>query len=396
MRHSVLPVVKNVLRKKSHCSGAAAYAKAARRYDFQSPTFHGNKGRVLAIKADGTHNEVPAESIAHDLEYVVPVTVGTPGVKLMIDFDTGSADFWVWSSDIKSGHSDALGHAVYDPKKSSTSEMVEGGTWKISYGDGSSASGYICLDELKIGGLKCSRQGVEVAEKLSSTFLTSEGSDGLLGLAFSHINTATPQQKTPVQNMMENDILEEGLFTVCLKHDTEGEGFYSFGEILPKEGGVEEKDIAYTPVDNSKGFWAFESPQAKIGDEVVELQGNQAIADTGTTLALVSEEVVTALYKQIPGAVVDHESGGYVYPVDAQVPDVQLAVGKNMYTIPGKNLGYGEPQNGMQFGGIQSRGNNGFDILGDVFLKSVYAVFDQKNVRIGFAQRLNTPASDTQ
>ena len=32
------------------------------------------------------------------LEYVVPVKIGTPGVTLNLDFDTGSSDLWVWRS----------------------------------------------------------------------------------------------------------------------------------------------------------------------------------------------------------------------------------------------------------------------------------------------------------
>lgn len=387
MTGTIIYPVKNSLRKESHSTGAAAYAKAVRRYSFKTDMFKGHQGRVLALKEDGSEHEVPAESIAHDLEYVVPVTIGTPGVKLMLDFDTGSSDLWVWSSELKASQPTASGHAVYDPKKSSTATKIEGGTWNISYGDGSSASGIIYQDDIKIGDLRCSEQGVEVAQKLSSSFLNSQGSDGLLGLAWSHINTATPQQKTPMQNMIEKSITTEGIFTACLKHDQDGKGFYSFGTICAKDAGVKENDIAYVPVDNKRGFWAFESNQAKIGDDKVDLPGNMAIADTGTTLALLSEEVVRALYQKIQGATLDRSAGGWVYPVDAEVPDVQLAVGENLYVISGKSLGYGVPEKGMIFGGIQSRGDNPFDILGDTFLKSVYAVFDQKNVRIGFAQR---------
>lgn len=45
--------------------------------------------------------------------------------------------------------------------------------------------------------------------------------------------------------------------------------------------------------------------------------------------------------------------------------------------------------NGMIYGGIQSRGTMTFDILGDTFLKGVYAIFDQGNTRFGCVQRVD-------
>jgi hypothetical protein len=42
----------------------------------------------------------------------------------------------------------------------------------------------------------------------------------------------------------------------------------------------------------------------------------------------------------------------------------------------------------MQYGGIQSRGDSKFDILGDTWLKAVYAIFDQGNQRFGVVQRV--------
>ncbi|KAI9614816.1 hypothetical protein H4Q26_009210 [Puccinia striiformis f. sp. tritici PST-130] len=356
MSQAILYPVKTLFeRKPSHrcCSAFAsdAYAKAARRYSFKTGTFEGSQGRVLALKKTVLTMRIcgscdyrdPGSSALAGFRYRVGRPMGFghlvrfPAPLLGSHLSSSSFENDVLLlSDLKASQPTASGHAVYDPKKSSTAQEVPGCTWKISYGDGSSAGGVVYKDDLKIGDLHCSEQGIEVAQKLSSAFLNGEGSDGLLGLAWPQINTAHPQQKTPMQNMMEKSITNQGLFTVCLKHDTDGKGFYSFGTICAEEAGVSEKDIAYTPIDN------------KEGDEEIELSENVAIADTGTTLALVSEALTTALYSKIPGAILDRSQGGYVYPADAEVPDIKLAVGKS--------LAYGPPDKGMVFGGSSLEG----------------------------------------
>lgn len=52
-----------------------------------------------------------------------------------------------------------------------------------------------------------------------------------------------------------------------------------------------------------------------------------------------------------------------------------------------EDMGYCDAGNGMTFGSWQSRGNLPFSILGDAFLKSIYALFDQGNKRFGWCQR---------
>jgi len=89
----------------------------------------------------------------------------------------------------------------------------------------------------------------------------------------------------------------------------------------------------------------------------------------------------------------DQQQGGWVYPTNAKsafllvsrvhsesnisliVPTVALAVGGKQYTVNPSDFGFGDAGNGMTFGGIQSRGNNPFDILGDVFLKVRFILF---------------------
>lgn len=78
-----------------------------------------------------------------------------------------------------------------------------------------------------------------------------------------------------------------------------------------------------------------------------------------------SDSVVSAIYDAIPGSKMDKTQGGFVYPEDATVPDVEIAVGDNTFKINATDFSLGSAGTGMLFGGIQSRGSNGFDILGD-------------------------------
>ena len=78
--------------------------------------------------------------------------------------------------------------------------------------------------------------------------------------------------------------------------------------------------------------------------------------------------------ESIDGAVYDDQQGGWKYPSDAQLPDVSVAVGDQLYTLNTVDFGFGDAGDGYTFGGIQSRGDMTFDIFGDVFLKSVYVV----------------------
>lgn len=82
-------------------------------------------------------------------------------------------------------------HTAYDPTKSSTFQKIQGATWRISYGDGSSASGNVGTDVVDIGGATVTKQAVEMATALSSSFTADTNNDGLVGLAFSRLNTGT-------------------------------------------------------------------------------------------------------------------------------------------------------------------------------------------------------------
>ncbi|TQS31809.1 hypothetical protein Golomagni_07903, partial [Golovinomyces magnicellulatus] len=262
-------------------NGPAALARAYAKYGVAVPqnVAAASVSRASALKAQSVHNFIrsaaatngsgtaPATPDHGDLEYLVPVKIGSPAQTLNLDFDTGSSDLWVFSSETPKSQSQ--GHSVYDPSKSTSGKKLSGASWSITYGDGSASSGDVYTDKVTVGGLTVA-QAVESAQKVSDQF-ASGANDGLLGLAFSSINTVKPtKQKTWFDNISGS--LDAPLFVADLKHNEPGS--YIFGAI-PSEA----SKVLYAPVDDSQGFWSFET-SVKGGSSF------SAIADTGTTLLL--------------------------------------------------------------------------------------------------------------
>lgn len=171
-----------------------------------------------------------------------------------------------------------------------------------------------------------------------------------------------------------------------------GESFYTFGyidqDVLDRCG---VKEPHYVPIDTAKGFWQFASPSATVNGKLIKRPGNTAIADTGTTLALVSDDLCKDIYEQIPGAEFDTKNQGWTFPLNTpveQLPKVTFAVGDKQFEVQKEDFGFAKVSSTMQYGGIQSRGDSKFDILGDTWLKAVYAIFDQGRKRFGVAQRI--------
>ncbi|KAL4737930.1 putative aspartic endopeptidase [Aspergillus similis] len=364
----------------------------------------GGKARVQHVLSKKTADtdqpgEVNADDVQNDSMYLAPISIGTPAQTLNLDFDTGSADLWVWSTKLPSATTaQHKSGKIFDPSKSSTFKEQSGSTWKISYGDGSSASGTVGTDTISLGGLKVNNQAIELADTLSAQFQQGTG-DGLLGLAFSNINTVQPKAvSTPVENMIAQDDIPKSaeLFTANLgswrdaEEADKGVSFYTFGFIDQDTVAASGEEIYYTPIDKSQGFWLFDSASATVNGKTIARSGNKAIADTGTTLALVDDETCKAIYDAIPGAQYDEDSQGYIYPSNTsedQLPVVSFAVGDKQFIVQKEDLGFAEAKEGYVYGGIQSRGSMTMDILGDTFLKGIYAIFDVGNLRFGAVQR---------
>ncbi|KAF3014736.1 Type I transmembrane sorting receptor [Neopestalotiopsis sp. 37M] len=376
--------------------GALAMYKAYMKYGAPVPDainktvteYRAAKQARRLAKRDGTVTTTPVND---DEEYITPVSIGTPAQTLNLDFDTGSSDLWVYSTLLPAA--DDKGQTEWAPGKSSTAKKLSGYTWKISYGvqqqaqsgDGSSSSGVVYTDTVTIGGVTYASQAVEAAEKVSSEFVSDTDSDGLLGLAFSNLNSVSPvAQKTFFDNVKSS--LTSPLFVANLKHDEAGT--YEFGAI---DTSAYTGEIAYTSVSTSPGYWTFDAAGYSIGSAASSGAAIQGIADTGTTLLYLPTAIVKKYYAQVTSAKYSELEGGYTLSCNGSPPDFNIFIGTTKITVPGSYIAYAPLTTGGTtcFGGLQPNTGIGLNIFGDIALKAAYVVFEDSgsSPRLGWANK---------
>ncbi|KAI0438016.1 secreted aspartic proteinase precursor [Xylaria telfairii] len=336
----------------------------------------------LTTREQGTSEASP---LSWDREYITTVGIGTPPQLFSLSIDSGSSDLWVFGTEIPFEQS--TGQEKYNVTNSETAKLEDGASWKITYGDQSYSSGIVYRDTVTIGTVTVKDQAVEVASNVSRQFTRDGFTDGLLGLAFSTINAVKPKQEnTWFDNAIKT--LDAPVWTADLKY--RNPGTYDFGFInQTKHTG----NISYVDVDSGTGLWTVNTTGYRVGNGTFHNVSFKAIADTGTSLTLLPEDVVNDYYSTVTNATYDDGWDGWTFPCTTQPPKFVLGVGHARIAIPSKYISYSaDVNNHTCFGGIQSDGKIGFSILGDVFLKSAFVVFDATPARprLGLARKTLT------
>lgn len=310
---------------------------------------------------------------------------------------------WVFNTNL--AKSAQRGHTIYDPTQSTTFKNLAG-TFNITYGDGSFASGPVGVDQVDIGGATVAAQAIGLPNTVGSSFISESASNGLVGLAFSSLNTIKPNpQKTFFDNIISD--LTQPVFTAQLKS---GEiGAYEFGNI---DTTAFTGKLTTAAVDSSNGFWEVDSSSAVVQGQTVNIANGRAIIDTGTSLMLVGDEMLVAYWNTVDGAQLSQEAGGVIFPCNTALPDLQVAIGDTyLATVKGDGMNFAQVGTDTQtgtdckfdvflllpsitmmlmllqvcFGGLQSNQGLPFAIYGDVFFKSQFVVFDGSGPSISIA-----------
>jgi len=306
-------------------------------------------------------------------QYYGQATIGTPPQTFNVIFDTGSANLWVPNH--KVGLIGLMKHK-YDSSKSST--YTKNGTeFKIQYGSGP-VSGIWSKDTVSIGGQVIKEQDfaeVENAGGLGLAYGIGKF-DGILGLGWDRISVDGVE--TPFGNLVKSGELSDNVFAFYLGDNQPGALMI---------GGVDKShytgDFTYVPL-KSEDYWRIALDDIQIGGKSVS-STKTAIVDSGTSLLAGPSAEVTAIAKTLGATLVM----GKEWTIDCSKggPDITFQIGGKPYTFAFKEYTINSGKTCLfAMMGIDVPAPNGpLWILGDVFMRKYYTVFDWGNKRVGFA-----------
>ncbi|GLB42265.1 putative aspartic peptidase A1 [Lyophyllum shimeji] len=312
-------------------------------------------------------------------QYFADISLGTPPQSFKVILDTGSSSLWVPSAQCKAAPCQS--HRKYNSATSSTSR-ANGTKFSIKYGSGL-VQGFFTRDVLKIGDLTVRDQ--TFAEAMQATGRTFEVGkfDGILGLAYDTIavNGATP----PFYNMLKQGLLDRPMFSFRIGPSEKDPGEAVFGGIDPT---AYKGKITYAPV-RRKAYWEVELEQVTFLDTTVTLNNTGAAIDTGTSLLVMPVSIAMLFNTKIGGT--KTPGGLYVVPCEkvSSLPVLTFWLDNTAYSLTGKDYIFFDKPTGVcvsSFTGADIDLPTGSVwVLGDVFLRKYFTVYDLGRDAVGFA-----------
>ncbi|KAH9606743.1 hypothetical protein KSS87_009526 [Heliosperma pusillum] len=362
--------------------------------------------------------------------YFTKIQLGNPPTDYHVQVDTGSDVLWVNCAGCnncpkKSGLGIKLN--LYDPKSSSTANLINCDEkqcamiyqgilsgceshmlclYEVTYGDGSSTSGYFVEDTFHYDKVTGNQQttignssvvfgcGAKQSGQLSSS---DEALDGIIG--FGQANSSVLSQLNAAGKVQKS-------FSHCLDNDNGG-GIFAIGQLV-------EPKLNTTPLIPNQAHYNVVMKSIEVAGDVLELSTDSsgsdrgAIIDSGTTLAYLPDDVYNAIVKKVCGVfqmLFEYATGvldmPYVirkfnahlllcfYFVHKKVDSFQaIRIDATHCSGPIQMLSSHGKDHKWCFGwmssGMQSRDGKDVTILGDLVLSSKLVYYDLENGTIGW------------
>jgi len=253
----------------------------------------------------------------------------------------------------------------------------------VQYGSGP-VEGVFASDTVTVGDVEVPNQPFAEVSQVSfgplNLAFAAGKFDGLLGLGFKTISQYNIP--TPFESMVAQKLIDEPVFAFYLQTDSSAQGELVFG-------GVDKKhftgELVNVPLI-SETYWEVSLDKITYGGDAVA-SAQKAIIDSGTSLLAGPKDAVDALASKA-GA---KSLLGKEYTIDcgkvASLPSLSVTLGGKEFTLEGSdyviNMG---GQCLFAFMPIDVPPPRGpLWIMGDVFMKKYYCVFDYGNKQMRIA-----------
>eukprot|EP00929_Paragymnodinium_shiwhaense_P036884 TRINITY_DN1971_c0_g3_i1.p1 TRINITY_DN1971_c0_g3~~TRINITY_DN1971_c0_g3_i1.p1 ORF type:complete len:388 (-),score=129.08 TRINITY_DN1971_c0_g3_i1:74-1237(-) len=335
-------------------------------------------GQSLILGEEGPGSTSVPIGDYQNAQYFGPIEVG--GQSFTVIFDTGSSNLWVPGKNCS--FLTCWLHKRYDSSKSQTFK-ADGRAYNVQYGSGP-VEGVFGSETVKVGDIEVSDQLFAMVTKVSfgplNLAFAAGKFDGLLGLGFKSISQYNIP--TPFEAMVSQKLVDEPVFAFYLQKDASAQGELVFGGI---DKSHYTGELVKVPLI-SETYWEVSLDKAVFGDDTVVTQ-QKAIIDSGTSLLAGPTDAVKKLADKVGAKLI----AGKEYTVDCSkvstLPKLTITLGGHDFELEGSdytiNMG---GQCLFAFMGIDVPAPRGpLWIMGDVFMKKFYCVFDYGNKQMQIA-----------
>lgn len=381
-----------------------------------SSTPHGNYRNILLDLTNFKNSQ-----------YVGSIKIGYPPQEIKVIFDTGSSNFWVTSNRCISPS--CLIQKTFDSSRSlhysKLDERVE-----VEFGSGT-IEGSFCKDDVTVGPITIKNQEFGEIEKEEGSIFSKLKFAGILGLSFPSLSNL---EYVPLfDNIMNNSLLNKNWFSFYL---TEKNKEDKLSEIIFGDPSREYYigELEWFNVEDP-AYWQISMDDVLINDSPLNICDNnknkkcKLVIDTGTSIITAPSQDIYSLLQYIPATGCNYQYtnpkisfkiGNKVidmYPDDymlksynnsnntkmeslvekkTKILSNKLRFKSTMNEMNAMNGKLSEKQHYENYNMNCKRGFMPLDVdppkgpiwvLGDIFLRKYFTVFDRDMKRIGLALR---------